>query len=46
MAANDLQTSQELVQQILKTKAEEPTNFKKIQRLQQLLDKLEDKRKK
>jgi hypothetical protein len=46
MAANELQTSQELVQQILKTKSEEPTNYKKIQRLQQLLDKLEDKKKK
>jgi hypothetical protein len=44
MAANALQTSKELVQQILKTKTEEPNNFKKIQRLQQLLDKLEVKK--
>jgi hypothetical protein len=40
MAANSLQTSKELVQQILKTKTEEPNNYKKIQRLQQLLDKI------
>lgn len=40
MAANTLQTPEEISAQILKTKTEEPTNFKKIQRLQQLLDKL------
>jgi|DEB19_MinimDraft_2_1074335.scaffolds.fasta_scaffold01963_4 BioD-like phosphotransacetylase family protein len=40
MAANTLQTSKELQQQILKTKTEEPHNYKKIQRLQQLLDKI------
>lgn len=40
MAANTLQTLEEIQAQILKSKTEEPTNYKKIQRLQQLLDKL------
>ncbi|MEY3193548.1 MAG: hypothetical protein RI982_1330 [Bacteroidota bacterium] len=40
MAAISALTSKELVQQILKTKTEDPNNFKKIQRLQQLLDKI------
>lgn len=44
MAANALQTSKELQQQILKAKTEEPHNYKKIQRLQQLLDKLSNDR--
>jgi len=40
MSANSAQTPQEITQQILKTKTDEPHNYKKIQRLQQLLDKL------
>lgn len=44
MAANALQTSEEIMKQILKTKTEDPHNFKKIQRLQQLLDKLTEKK--
>jgi hypothetical protein len=44
MAANQLQTPEEITQQILKAKTEEPGNYNKIQRLQQLLDKLTLKR--
>lgn len=44
MAANTLQTPEEITKQILKTKSEDPGNFKKIQRLQQLLDKLMEKK--
>lgn len=33
-------TSKDLQEQILKTKQDEPHNYKKIQNLQQLLDKL------
>jgi hypothetical protein len=40
MAANALQTPEEITKQILKAKTEDPGNYKRIQRLQQLLDKL------
>jgi hypothetical protein len=41
MAATSTLTSREVMEQILKSKQEEPNNYKKIQRLQQLLDKLD-----
>lgn len=40
MAAHSLQTPLEIQERILETKQVEPFNYKKIQRLQQLLDKL------
>jgi hypothetical protein len=41
MAAITLLTSKEVMAEILKSKQDEPNNYKKIQRLQQLLDKLD-----